>query len=75
MLYGSYTLCRKFSTFQVLGIQFQDYSVRLDNNIAIVTLATNIIFNDFIQPACLPGNDASIYGKIGKVCNYFYTTK
>lgn len=44
-----------------------DYNFNLENNIAALKLSRDIEFNDYVQPICVPENDYSVLGKIGKV--------
>lgn len=49
-------------------ITHESYNFHLDNNIAALRLSREIVYNDFIQPICLPSSDVTLRGKIGKVC-------
>lgn len=44
------------------GVNYQ-----LDNNVAVLELNRDIMFNDFVQPICIPAEDYNPEGKIGKV--------
>jgi Trypsin len=48
------------------GVNYQ-----LDNNLAVLELTRDIMFNDYVQPICLPEEDYNPQGKIGKVHNKF----
>lgn len=50
-------------------ITHESFNLYLDNNIAVLKLAQEIPFNNFVQPICLPTENYAPQGKIGKVCD------
>lgn len=66
----SLTAKRKISKSYKIAevVTHEKFNYQLDNNLAVLKLTRDILFDDFVRPVCMPNETFDPLGRIGMVC-------